>query len=286
MQTLTDIKRLLEERGLRPNRALGQNFLCDHNLIRRLVEVSGAGPGDVALEVGPGTGALTDALLERGCEVVACELDRGLADLVEARYADAGGRFTLVRGDCLERKSLLNPEIDRALAGRRFRLIANLPYGAASPLMVLLATRYHPAIASKGAACVGQFVTIQQEVGQRLRATPGTSDYGELGVLTQAMCTVTRIATLPPECFWPRPKVTSEMVSIVPLSTPLTWDPDRLAYLCRLLFTKRRKQVGTILAGALGASGFPEGIAPTQRPEQLTISRLVELSVRVAQDGK
>lgn len=282
MQTLTDIKRLLEEQGLRPNKALGQNFLCDHNLIRRLVDASGVGEGELVLEVGPGTGALTDALLERGCDVVACELDRGLADLIALRHGSAGDRFRLVRGDCLERKSALNPEIERELGGRPFKLVANLPYGAASPLMALLATRYHPAVASTGAKCLGQFVTIQKEVAQRLRAGPGTSDFGELGVIVQAMCAVARLATLAPECFWPRPKVTSEMVSIVPLDAPLTDQPDRLSALCRLLFTKRRKQLGTILSSAGQSAALPAAIPATARPEQLTVAQLVDLSRRMA----
>lgn len=286
MQTLTDIKRLLEEEGLRPNKALGQNFLCDHNLIRRLVEASGVGPGDLVLEVGPGTGALTDALLEQGCEVVACELDRGLGALVARRHAGAGARFRLIQGDCLERKTLLNPEIGQALGDRSFRLVANLPYGAASPLMALLATRYHPKTPGEHPRCLGQFVTIQKEVAQRLRAGPGGSEYGELGVIVQAMCAVTRLATLPPECFWPRPKVTSEMVSIVPLEAPLSDAPQRLAALCRVLFTKRRKQVGTILSGAGMTEALPPGIEPTMRPEQLSVTQLVELAARMPQQPR
>lgn len=281
MQTLTEIKRLLEEQGLRPNKALGQNFLCDHNLIRRLVDASGVGAGDLVLEIGPGTGALTDELLERGCEVIACELDRGLADLIAMRHAGTGERFRLIRGDCLERKSSLNPEIALALGNRPFRLVANLPYGAASPLMALLATRYHPAVAGEAPRCLGQFVTIQKEVALRLRAAPGTSDYGELGVLAQAMCNVSRVATLAPECFWPRPKVTSEMVSIVPLGAPFTSRPDRLAALCRLLFTKRRKQLGTILSSAGLEIEMPPGVQATMRPEQLGVMQLVELAQRM-----
>lgn len=267
MQTLSEIKAALELRGLRPNRALGQNFLCDHNLIQRLISASGVGQGDLVLEVGPGTGTLTESLLDRGCTVIACELDRGLADLLAdtLRVHIESKRVTLVRGDCLATKHALNPEITGAVAGRPFTLVANLPYGAASPLIVLLAS---------DRACRGQYVTIQKEVAQRLRAIPSTRDYSELSVVVQAMCTVERIATLPPECFWPRPKVTSEMVAIIPRPEPLTDDPRALAAFCHTLFTQRRKQIGSILGRD---AVLPEGVAPTARPENLTPGQFAEM---------
>lgn len=274
MQSLSDIKELLDSYGLRPSRSLGQNFLIDASHVMRLVEASGVRAGDVVLEVGPGTGVLTDVLLERGCRVVACELDRGLAALLRDRYAAHAERgvFTLIEGDCLSSKHALNPAIIEAIGAREFRLVANLPYGAASPLMILLATEF--------AGCVGQFVTIQREVAERLRAEPGTRDYGEMGVLVQAMCEVKRIASLPPGCFWPSPKVTSEMVAVTPRVKPLTDDAAYLSRLCRMLFTQRRKQVGTILAREAPEllSRLPEGVDRTKRPEELTVTQLVEMS--------
>jgi 16S rRNA (adenine1518-N6/adenine1519-N6)-dimethyltransferase len=270
VQSLTDIKELLEQRGLTPRKALGQNFLVDQNLLRRLVDAAQVQRDDLVLEIGPGTGALTDVLLDAGANVIACELDDALADLVAERYGSAlPGRFTLIRGDCLVTKHTLNPDIDRVLAGRPFQLIANLPYGAASPVMVLLAARPD---------CLGQFVTIQREVAQRVMAKPNTRDYSELSILIQAMCDVRRIAHLPPECFWPRPKVRSEMLAITPRATPLTDDIAALSMLCRMLFTKRRKQVGTILGRDID---LPEDIAPTARPEQLTIEQLASLTRRL-----
>jgi len=282
VQTLTEIRRLLDERGLRPKRSLGQNFLHDHNLIRRLVDASGVGEGDLVLEVGPGTGALTECLLERGASVVACELDDGLADLLRDRFAQesARERFVLVQGDCLAGKHALNPAIGEAVGGRAFRLVANLPYGAASPLMVILATAHHPTLCAR-APCLGQFVTIQKEVAERVRAAPGSKDYSELSVMVQAMAKVTRVATLPPGCFWPQPKVTSEMIAIEPLDPPLTTDPAGLERLCRLLFAQRRKQIGPVLAGGGFVGVLTEGIDPKSRPEQLSVAQLVDLSARL-----
>lgn len=312
MQSLASIKELLESRGLRPSKSLGQNFLIEPAHVLRLVDAAGVGPGDLVLEVGPGTGVLTDVLLERGCTVIACELDRGMAELLRDRLAAPmkSGQFTLIEDDCLATKHEVNPRIIGALAGHPFRLVANLPYGAASPLIIALATMFHPrlrgaaacpegqvahadatpfphglpkagqAVAPGSPICLGQFVTIQREVAERLRAQPGTKDYGEMGVLVQAMCQVKRIAVLPPGCFWPPPKVTSEMVAITPLAEPLTKDTDSLSRLCRMLFTHRRKQIGTTLAREAPEllEQLSAGVTRTMRPEEMSVEMLVEMS--------
>lgn len=269
MQTATQIRALLASRGLAPRRALGQNFLIDHNLLRRLVEASATGPGDLVLEVGPGTGVLTEALLARGGEVVACELDRGLAALLRERLAGpiAAGRLTLIEGDCLRSKRSLSPGLIAALGGRPFRLVANLPYGSATPLILALLCD-HP-------ECGSMHVTIQREVADRLLAEPGSADYGTLGVVARAMARVSRVATLPPECFWPRPEVTSAMVSIVRRPEPLTDNPRVLAAFCTRVFSKRRKQLGAVLGRT---TAWPAGVAPEQRAEDLTADRLVALA--------
>lgn len=286
MQTLAQIRQLLESRSLAPRKALGQNFLIDHNLIRKLVDAANVHPGDLVLEVGPGTGTLTEELLTRGCRVVACELDHGLAALLRERLADpqsslgapAQARFTLIEGDALAHKRALNPDILHALAAHAtppapsgtlppFKLIANLPYGAATPIMLALLT-LHP-------QCRGMFVTIQREVADRLLAQPGTADYGPLAVVTQAVADITRLATLPPECFWPRPDVTSAMVAITPKTYPLTNDPARLADAAQHLFTRRRKQLGAILGRNFE---FPEGIDPQLRAEALSIPQILALT--------
>jgi len=271
VQTLSEIKELLASRGLAPTKRLGQNFLVDQNLLRRLLEASGAGEGDLVLEVGPGTGTLTEALLERGCRVVACELDRGLADLLRERlgerYAD---RFTLIEGDCLAGKRAINAEILAALSDRPYRLVANLPYGAATPLMLTLLVD-HP-------ACAAMHVTIQREVADRLRARPGTKEYGEVSIVAQALATLERICPAPPECFWPRPQVTSEMLSLRRREHALTDDPRRLQALCRRLFTKRRKQIGAILGRD---TPLPPGVPGDARPENLTVEQAAALAAAV-----
>ena len=256
-QTLAEIKTLLESRGLSPRKRFGQNFLIDHNLVRKLVDESGVGAGDLVLEVGPGTGTLTEELLERGCEVIACELDRGLAELLRDRLG-SNEHFTLIEGDCLAQKREVSAEIVGAVAGRAFTLVANLPYGAATPLMLALLTA-HP-------DCRGMYVTIQKEVGERLAARAGQSAYGGISVAAQTLATVRLIAKLPPECFWPRPEITSVMVAIERRADHGIGDPVAFGEFCQRVFAQRRKQLGSVLGRDIA---WPEGIAPTLRAEAL-----------------
>ncbi len=276
MQTLSEIKFLLAERGLTPKHRLGQNFLHDHNLLKKLVAAAEVAPGDLVLEVGPGTGTLTEALLEAGARVVACELDRDLATLIRDRF-DGVSQLTLVEGDCLASKRSLSPEVlavlgqDRAGSKRPpFRLVANLPYQAASPLIATLLSD-HP-------ECSGLFVTIQREVGDRIATKAGGKEYGTLTVLCQALAEIERLAVCPPSCFWPQPKVTSAMLALRRRSfggdgLP-PFDPHALSDLLHRLFSKRRKQLGSILGRDFP---FPEGINPGARPEQLDVEAILNL---------
>lgn len=314
-QSLSEIRALLEAHGLSPRHALGQNFLVDQNLVRKLVDASGAGSGDLVLEVGPGTGTLTGELIERGCRVIACELDAGMARLLRSRFtdrlviegsgdADPRRTLTLIEGDCLADKHHLSREIDASLRrelterearDRVFRLVANLPYGAATPLMLTLLLDYPE--------CRGMYVTIQREVGDRLRAGPGSKAWGPLGVIAQAACGagggvggvggVRKIATLPPDCFWPQPDVTSVMIGLErpspeaiagagALSQPALRE---LAGLCEVVFLQRRKQLGAVIGKvAKGQRGLdwkslePMGVRPTNRAEELSVAALAALA--------
>lgn len=268
MQTLADIREALRERGLSPRKSLGQNFLIDQNLVRKLADASGVGEGDVVLEVGPGTGVLTDELLARGCEVIACELDDGLASMLRDRLYDHE-RFTLIEGDCLASKRAMNPELIGALGGRAFTLVANLPYGAATPLMI--------ALMADDLGCRGQFVTIQREVADRLLAPPGDRAFGVISVLRSLVCDSERIATLKPECFWPRPDITSSMIGLRPIDGALA-GVDRRALLdaTQKLFTTRRKQIGGVLRRR-GIEQIPGGIDPETRVCELTPDQFVTL---------
>ncbi|MEE2906441.1 MAG: 16S rRNA (adenine(1518)-N(6)/adenine(1519)-N(6))-dimethyltransferase RsmA [Planctomycetota bacterium] len=263
MQTLTEIRELLAAHGLTPRRRFGQNFLHDQNQLKRLIAAADLTAGQRVLEVGPGTGTLTEAMLDAGAKVVACEIDEGLADLIADRLGD---RVDLIRGDCLGRGRRLNPEVISALGDEDWTLVANLPYQVASPLMIELLL-HHP-------RCRSQHVTIQREVADRLIADPDTKQRGPLGILASTFGQVQRIADVPASCFWPRPKVISSMVTITPRDTSPGIDADGYASFINTLFSSRRKQLGRIFGRD---RVLPTGIDPTWRPEVLTNEQLLAL---------
>lgn len=287
MQTLSQIRELLAQRDLRPKHRFGQNFLHDHNQLSKLVAAADAQSGDLILEVGPGTGTLTETLLEAGADVVACELDPDMAAIiaehVQPRFAHDESsnrgmrlsRLTLIRADCLSSKHAIAPEL-RAHLTRPFKLVANLPYEIASPLISSLLIDH--ADGNSPAPCTGLFITVQREAAQRIASGPGTKEYGVLSVLCQTLADFETIARLSPGCFWPAPKVDSAMIAIRPQPRPDL--PDRRAFAAFLqrLFGQRRKQLG----GILGRDrAWPNGIQPTQRPEELTLEQIADLFRRL-----
>lgn len=290
MQTLAQIKEILEIGCAVPKRSLGQNFLIDHNLIRKLVDASGVKAGDLVLEVGPGTGTMTEELIARECEVIACELDDHLASINTERIPKliaehSKARFTLVHGDCLANKHAVNVEVLKLLSGRPFALVANLPYGAGTPLMSTLLVD-HP-------QCHTLAVTIQKEVADRLLAQAGSKDFGPLGVIAQATCIIERVANAPPECFWPRPDITSSMVLLRRRETPLTPDISGLSDFCRVIFAQRRKQLSGVLKAAGGTIDWDrlhmqtgcEHVESTVRAEQLTTQTIIALQTGLSEQG-
>ncbi len=272
-QTLSQIKSLLAARGCRPRHRFGQNFLVDPRKIEQIVDAAGVAPGRAVLEVGPGTGALTESLLDAGARVIAVEIDRDLCAILRERLDDHD-RFNLIEADVMAGKRALNPAVVEALQrhaegpGAGFMLVANLPYNIASPLIATLATDYP--------AMTDAIVMVQREVAERLAARPGSGhkDYGPLSVAVQAMCAVRRIMTLPPGCFWPPPQVDSAVVQLTRHATPLTDEPRKLEAMAQQLFQKRRKQIGAILGRD---RALPHGVEPAMRPEQLTVEQIIQL---------
>ncbi len=280
-QTLSEIKAILEARGIHPRHRFGQNFLIDANKLRVIVDAAALQPGDIVLEVGPGTGVLTEELLAAGARVVAVEIDRDMTEILRQRLGEDSERFILINDDVMAGKHALNPAIaaaferlsasQSAIGNRQsaipFKLIANLPYNIASPLLAVLAADWPGMTAA--------VVMVQREVADRMTAPPGGKDYGPLTVILQALCELKIIAKLSPGCFWPPPDIDSAVVKLTRRATPLTRDPHKLSALLHTLFSKRRKQIGTTLGRA---TPLPPGIDATLRPEQLTVEQLVELA--------
>ncbi len=267
-QNLTEIKALLAAHGLRPKHRYGQNFLHDGNHMAKIMEAAAITRGDLVLEVGPGTGALTERLLEAGARVLAVEIDTDLATLLRERVAAAypEASFELIVGDVLAGKHELDPEVRQRLVSP-FKLIANLPYNVASPLLVNLALA--------GPLMAAAVVMLQKEVAGRITAPPGGKEYGPLGIILQALYETRIVGTLSPACFWPAPKVASAVVALRRRAQPLTDDPAGFAAFVHRLFGARRKQLRALLGPD---AAFPDGIDPSQRPETLAVEQIVALA--------
>lgn len=272
-QTVSQIRSLLTSAGLTPQQRYGQSFLIDLNLMRKLVAAAEVGADDVILEVGPGTGSLTEILLKRGARVIAVEIDRGLQALLRDRLGKHP-RCTLVQADVLASKHEINPLVLKILNeqqpgpdGAR-KLVANLPYQIATPLLMELL--YTPPTLER-LTC-----TIQKEVGERLAAKTRNPGYGPVSVITQTLADTELVAILPPSAFWPRPKVESLMLTIRPRPADqidVEDLPDFVSFVQRG-FGQRRKMLRRIvrdweLLDALAAF-HRAGVNPDARPEELS----------------
>jgi 16S rRNA (adenine1518-N6/adenine1519-N6)-dimethyltransferase len=212
MQTKQHIEGLLSSAGVWPSKRLGQNFLIDLNLIRVLVDSAKISKADVVLDVGCGTGSLTEAIAERAGWCIGVEMDAGLAEIA-ARELEDFENVEIVSGDVLEDKHTINALVVRAIEsarqkyGGRFLLVANLPYGSASAVTVNLITGQIRADA--------MYITVQKEVADRMTAEPGGADYGTLSIFFAATGEAKIERRLKPTVFWPPPQVESAMVSFV-----------------------------------------------------------------------
>jgi len=278
MQTKQQIRQLLASvRHERINTRLGQHFLIDLNLMRLLVDSANICDNDVVLEVGCGTGSLTEALVQHAGKVIAVELDPVLAAIAERQLAGAEN-VEIIKTDILESKKTISRAVTNALElahkkyPGRIRLVANLPYSVASPVMLNLATG--PTVAD------GMCVTVQKQVAERMTATPGRRDYGTLSILLSATGEIKMIRVLKPTVFWPQPQVDSAMVSFVRNRQKVRriQNMQLFSETVNLFMGHRRKMVKActkLTRGSLAEiDTWPEvfeqcSIDSTQRPEQL-----------------
>ena len=277
MQTLSEIRQILDGAHLRPRKRFGQNFLIDKNLMAKVVELAAPSGDQTVLEVGPGTGSLTEELLERAARVVAVEVDRGLARVLADRMGDRAG-FCLIVGDVLAGKHELSRKVTAA-CGERAALVSNLPYKIATPLVSLcLQSSWRAAAGAGGCRFERLTFTVQKELAERLTASPGSAAYGPVSVLVALLGESQLGPALPAEAFWPSPKVASRAVRIDVRAdlTNRVGDFDILAKVLATAFGQRRKQIGSIFRKK--TSGKDDrlwrgleaaGIAPSLRAEQI-----------------
>ncbi|MBN1393132.1 MAG: ribosomal RNA small subunit methyltransferase A [Sedimentisphaerales bacterium] len=278
MHTKQQIQQLLASAGVEPNKRLGQNFLIDLNLMRLLVDTANIGNDDIVLEVGCGTGSLTQALTERAARVIAVETDRTLAEIAAGELAGVGN-VEVINADVLENKNTISKividaiELARQNHSGKFFLVSNLPYSIASPLMMNLITGEVVADA--------MYVTIQKEVAERMTAKPGDQHYGTLSIHIAATGEAKKERTLKPTVFWPEPQVHSAMISFVRRAEKVSriQSMKLLGEVVNLFMQHRRKMVqactkfseGKLAELSSWSDIFEKcGIDPHNRPEQLT----------------
>jgi 16S rRNA (adenine1518-N6/adenine1519-N6)-dimethyltransferase len=282
---------MLQANGLRPRRQYGQNFLIDLNLLDLLVDAAGIGKGDVVLEVGAGTGGLTNRLSAAAAEVVSVEIDPGFHELAQKETAGCDN-VTFVHRDVLKNKNTMEPAVLEAVAAalertgaRHYRLVANLPYDVSAMVIGNLLLESLPVRSMT--------VTVQFEMGQRIVAPPEQKDYGPLSVLVALLGEVTWVRTLPPTVFWPRPKVTSAILTIDVTRRPRGDGAAaelehlrRFNRFCRNLFMHRRKSLRPAVARIPGYKEFKKDVDPLLesldldgrlRAEQLKPQELLKL---------
>jgi 16S rRNA (adenine1518-N6/adenine1519-N6)-dimethyltransferase len=274
---LPPLREAIKRHGLRARKTLGQNFLLDLNLTNRIARAAGPYVGVTVIEIGPGPGGLTRALLAQGAKVVAVERDeRAIAALEEiaARYPD---RLTIVAGDALD----FNP--CPHVQGRTARVVANLPYNIATALLVAwLTVEPWPPWYDR------LVLMFQREVAERITAQPGSKNYGRLSVLAGWRTRARILFDVDRAAFVPAPNVTSSLVELIPRIEPLACDADALARVTEAAFGQRRKMLRQSLKSLGGdplARLAAAGIAPTARAETIPVEGFVRLArtLRIAQ---
>lgn len=265
--TRTELVALLEEHGLKPSRALGQNFVVDPNTVRRIARLADVGPGDLVLEIGAGLGSLTLALVETGAEVRAMEIDKYLLAPLRSVVEPLGVT--------VHHANALDADYAAILEGREAIVVANLPYNVATPLVLHL-LESEPLIRR-------MLVMVQKEVGERFAAQAGDEAYGAASLRVQYFADARVVGKVGPNVFVPKPNVDSALVSIVRRDAvrvdPALVGESELFEVIRTSFAQRRKMLRRSLAGWVTEGVFERaGVAETRRPEELTLEEFARLA--------
>lgn len=270
---MTSLPKQLKELGIRPKKSLGQHFVHDPNILRKVIDAASLEPEDVVVEIGAGLGSLTEPLAQRVKKVYALEIDSSLADVLKDRFPSRG-TVEVVWADALQ--------FDFGTPFRRWKrkikVVANLPYEISTPMIFRLL---------KERECFSLLVLmLQLEVARRLAAQPGTGDYGPLSVWSQLYCDVKIAFPVKPNSFIPPPKVHSAVVKfkILPRPRVAVEDEKMLEKVVRSAFTYRRKTLGKALQlGGFSAPRVKEafgkaGISPLTRGETLNLEKFCTLA--------
>lgn len=266
---LSDIRQILSERDLKLTKSLGQNFLHDQNQLRRIAAAAELTPSEKVLEIGPGLGPLTELLVEQACRVLAIEKDRRLFEILAEKFKMAGN-LSLLHDDALR-----YVESNRNWAG--WKMVSNLPYSVASPILVELAESDHPPERI--------VATLQLEVARRIEARAGTKDYGVLSLLVRLRYEAGPSFKIPGSCFFPSPDVDSACIVLTRRAKSLLSPASEKTFtrMVKLGFSQRRKMMLKLLKqqwpeGQLLAAFEKMGLSAQTRAEQLELEQFVRLA--------
>lgn len=275
IEGLLPLRDVIRQYELRAKKSLGQNFLLDLNLIDRIARAAGALDGVTVIEIGPGPGGLTRALLAHGAkEVIAIEQDRRCVEALFPLTAQSGGRLTVVEGDAMK------TDARDYFGGGPARIVANLPYNVGTALLIRWVSldRWPPWYDSL-------VLMFQREVAERICAREGEAHYGRLAVLCGWRMQAEILFDIHPSAFVPPPKVTSSLVKLVPRPSPAPCDLKLLERVTAAAFGQRRKMLRQSLR-SLGTDPLPllaeAGIEPTRRAEEIPVAGFVALANALA----
>lgn len=271
----SELRSFLSERGLALKKRFGQNFLIDPNLRRRILTELDLYPGERVWEIGPGLGAMTELILDSGAELRCFEIDHGFVRVLQDRYGDRKG-FSIVPGDAVKKWKTFQAEMPSKVFG-------NLPYAS-------------------GATLIGDFLEnwflpgywvfmVQKEVGKRMDAAPGTAEYSTFSVLCQTFTRIQILFDVPPEAFYPRPRVVSTLLRMVAREQPPSVENEKLfVRVLRAAFAHRRKKLQNTLGPLLNSLDLPPkevftraGIDPARRGETLSSEEFLQITTAIQQ---
>lgn len=264
-----ELNQFLASIGASPNKKLSQNFLIDGNILKNIVKEANIQPGDFILEIGPGPGALTEILLEKGAFVVAIETDRALASALGRLNKD--NRLHVLVADALK---IPMHEIFSLFPSKPIKLISNLPYHITTPLLTRFVNHAHEISMI--------FVMVQEEMGRRMSAIAGTKDYGSITVFLEFFSEVTYLFRVSRHCFYPSPKVDSAVIKIIPHSLPEGVDIESFFQMTRHAFQQRRKSIQKSLKEVYQKEKISAALeilhlSPLARPEELSCEQWINL---------
>ncbi|MEO0510097.1 MAG: 16S rRNA (adenine(1518)-N(6)/adenine(1519)-N(6))-dimethyltransferase RsmA [Verrucomicrobiota bacterium] len=267
-------RELLDKLEHQPNKKLGQNFLVDGNIVRKSIELAEVSATDRVVEIGPGLGTLSQAILKTGASVWAVERDASLAKHLRENIQPQAPDFHLIEGDCLD-----SPRAGLDDLSDGYKIVANLPYAVSTPWMEAV-------LAGPLPSCM--VLMLQKEAGDRYSAQHGTKNFGAISIFLQSAYSVTGRHLVAAPCFYPAPKVDSVLLRLE-LKRDFIRFPENARECVRRIFTQRRKQLGTLCkkdpeAHALAwfESMIKEGISPNIRPEDLALEHWQSFAKRMS----